>query len=365
MSRLLRAIDRLSLSDTILGGAAIGLALGMLTALAQSVPAAPILLMARGGSTSGGGGSVGDCDDWYASSNDLPTLMATAEDCTGPPAGTSLTSYTGPDTITGNGNSTVIDGKTITSCPLAIETSSGMVTIRNSRMVCSGANVLYVDDAGQYTASGNGANYLVKLENVEVDAGGYAGHCITESYVWIYRTEVHGCDNGLSVNQKIKVEESYVHDLNSTGGESHEDGMEFSCGHWDPMDGGSQCSAGYKAGVLNVDVYKSLMLGRALGDTQDGTSAIISNNQWGPDTNVNITFSVFAGGASTIYCPRSPGPSSGTNFNVTDNKFSAEYHTTIGVTGLDDCDNETSFARNTCLESGAAFNSDTSTCAIP
>ena len=43
---------------------------------------------------------------------------------------------------------------------------------------------------------------------------------------------VHGCENGLDINQNITVEDSYIHDLYNPGS-AHTDGAQLASGHYE------------------------------------------------------------------------------------------------------------------------------------
>ena len=50
---------------------------------------------------------------------------------------------------------------------------------------------------------------------------------------------IHGCENGLDIDQNITVEDSYIHDLYN-GAEAHTDGIQFASGHFE---NGQLCAA--------------------------------------------------------------------------------------------------------------------------
>ena len=121
---------------------------------------------------------------------------------TGVPAGTTLTAYTGPSTI--STPNTVIDGKTM-GC---INVTAGGVIIRNSRIACNGSPV-NVDDPRalrQDTLADRGlGDQLQRVVRFHRDRRGRHS-----SPVVLTST---GCENGLSINQNITLEDSFVHDL--------------------------------------------------------------------------------------------------------------------------------------------------------
>jgi hypothetical protein len=129
------------------------------------------------------------------------------ESSTGP-SGT-LTAYSGPNPITTSG--TVIDSKMI-GC-IAIRAAN--VTIRNSRVSCSGGYAVYVEDTT--------AVYGVRIEDSEINCGNTNGTGVGEAHATVVRTEITGCENGLDVNQDVTVQDSLIHEL-YTSATAHSDG---------------------------------------------------------------------------------------------------------------------------------------------
>src|SRR4029079_9200866 len=138
---------------------------------------------------------------------------------TGVPAGTTLTAYTGPSTIsTAN---TVIDSKTM-GC---VNVTAGGVVIRNSRISCTGSAV-NVDDPVLY-----GKTPLL-IEDTDITCGHVGGTTgIGAAHVIARRVDISGCENGLSLNQNVTLEDSFVHDLFASS-TAHSDGIQLSFGHW-------------------------------------------------------------------------------------------------------------------------------------
>ena len=150
-----------------------------------------------------------------------------AADNTGVPAGTASTAYSGPSTI--RTPNTVIDGKTL-GC---IEVSAPGVVIRNSRISCpDGFYAVYVDDQVS-------AESLLTIEDSEISCGAAGTTAVADADVTLRRVNIHDCENALSVDQNVTVEDSYIHDL-ATDEEAHPDGIQFSSGHWN---GSSTCAA--------------------------------------------------------------------------------------------------------------------------
>lgn len=125
------------------------------------------------------------------------------ESNTGIPAGTTLTNYTGPCTITSN---TTIDSKNIT-CSLYI--NSGSVTIRNSKITAGniwiyGGSLMFTDNEVDF---GNNPN-----------DEGLKGNNFT-----VLRSNLYGGKRQIWCNNACLIEDSYLHDqLMDPGGETHE-----------------------------------------------------------------------------------------------------------------------------------------------
>jgi hypothetical protein len=244
---------------------------------------------------------------------------------TGVPAGTSLSAYTGSNPITSNG--TTIDAKIFdgADCPLTIQATG--VTITNSEFNCTGA-AISIDDAAEWSEASNGTAYLLTVKDSYISCGETSATGVEESFVRLIRVHMELCENGLSINQKMSLEDSYVHNLASVGGDPHEDGSQHSCGHWEGGGGGG-CVAGYEPGALNINYLHNTLLGRTNDDASNATSAIIMNKEGTLDENVLAQYNRFGGGAYTIYCNRFDAgtpDSTGINVQIKDNWFwSATY----------------------------------------
>lgn len=279
------------------------------------------------------------------------------ETCTGyEPTGVSLTAYSGPTTITANG--TTIDSKHITST-LTIEATG--VTISRSWIDISNGTAVYIDDAGEYAEANNGADFLVTISDTTISCGNATNTQtgIWESYAYLLRVHMTHCENALSVNQKITVEDSYLHDYSRSGEEAHEDQVQLSNGHWNGSAYGPPDAA------KNFTVKRSTLIGMSGGDTVFGTSAIISNGQEASppssraDEDILIDNNWMAGGGYTLYC----NPvSSSSEYVVTNNRFSNQFDVNVGSTGPTTNCGSVTFTGNVCAETGAAMTSSTTTC---
>jgi hypothetical protein len=233
---------------------------------------------------------------------------------TGVPAGTVLTAYTGPSTISTPG--TVIDGKTM-GC---VRVTAPGVIIRKSKISCNSGYAVLSGD-GDYTGT------PLTVEDSEVDCKNLGGNGFGEANIVVRRVNVHGCENGLDINQNITVEESYIHDLYNQGS-AHTDGAQLASGHYE--------SGVLKPAARNVTFLHNTIYGMGF-DGSFGTSAIISNS--GGDQNVLIQNNLLAGGAVAIYCEQH---AKGTNYRVLDNHFSSKFGPKVGFYGVStECSDET------------------------
>lgn len=202
---------------------------------------------------------------------------------TGVPAGTALTVVTGDQTIRTAG--TVLDGKDIRGC---VKVAAANVTIKRSKITCSNAWVVrsYRDD---YTAGG------LLLEDVTISCGQSQGTGVASYGFVARRVDVSGCENGFAIDNDVTVEDSYVHDL-YIGTAGHTDGAQM-------------------AGGAHITMRQNTIL----NPNDGGTSAIIMNATG--ESDVLIANNLMAGGAFTLYCPKT----SSSNVRVLGNRFSRLY----------------------------------------
>lgn len=223
---------------------------------------------------------------------------------TGVPAGTTLTAYAGPSSITTDG--TVIDGKRI-GC---LTVNADNVVIRNSVITC----------AAQYAAveipDRDGPAVRVLFEDVEIDCQD-SGNAIGEAHFVARRVHIHDCDNGLDINQDALVVDSFIHDLDNSN-DGHADGVQLAW-HWD--------GTAYVCCGLNVTVRHNTIYSADDADGTLGTSAVITYASG--DRNITIEDNLLAGGAYTVYCPEGVGD----NFRLAGNHFSTKYSPKVGAFG--------------------------------
>lgn len=197
----------------------------------------------------------------------------------GVPAGTALSAYTGPSTITTA--DTVIDGKAIDTC-LRIQASG--VVIRNSKVTChdGGAVEVRQDEGGG-----------LLIEDSEITCASGPGTALQASNFTARRLNIWGCENGGSFDHDITFEDSYIHDLYEDE-VTHTDGIQL----FEP--------------VSNVTIRNNTII-----STPGASSAIIS-----PQTaaNILIEHNLLAGGGFALYCPSDAAR----DVQVTGNRFSTD-----------------------------------------
>jgi hypothetical protein len=233
---------------------------------------------------------------------------------TGVPAGTTLSAYSGPSTITTPG--AVISAKTM-GC---IQVRAAGVVIRNSKISCSGGYAVLSGD-GDYSGE------RLLIEDTEIDCKDDGGHAIGEANITARRVNIHGCENGGDINQNVTVEDSYIHDLYNEN-DAHTDGFQLADGHFE--------NGQSIPGTRNVTFRHNTIYGMG-ADGSFGTSAIISNS--GGDTNILIENNLMAGGAYTLYCEQN---ATGINYRVINNHFSRKFGPKVGFFGAStECSDET------------------------
>jgi hypothetical protein len=238
---------------------------------------------------------------------------------TGVPSGVTLTNYTGPMTIPAN---TVIDGKNITGC---LSIAGAGVVIKNSKIH---------GDCG-YVIDSVAAGTPLTIQDSEIYCTGDGGTGIGEENLTVVRANIHSCENGFDINTKFTLQDSYIHDLYQSD-VAHSDGAQF----W----------AGATSLLINHNtIYAG---GNYNGTIVNGTSAMIFPSGDGAVTNATISNNLLAGGAYSLYCVQN---GHGTNFAVTNNRFSTVWASKGGAYGpWTDCEDET-HSGNKWYESGVAI----------
>jgi hypothetical protein len=300
-----------------------------------------------GGGTGGSGSGVSAC----------PAPRFPDATCTGVPAGTILTAYTGPNPIVAD--DTVIDGKIISE---AIEVRASNVTIRNSRT----HGIIFGDGPESF------GKQPLRVEDVDVTCDHAWDTGFSGANMIIRRMHLKGCTNGFSIDQNIDVRDSFVEYIMSAQllidePDAHDDGIQFGCGHYAPTFTGTSCAAGYAPGVQNVSFVHNTIF----GINEDGsftTSGFIMNppsppasgpgDGQGIDSNILIQGNLLAGGGYTIYCPGTPDPgpdvAADHNLRIIGNHFSTRFKSTVGFFAPTDgaCANEADVSGNVYHESG-------------
>jgi hypothetical protein len=196
----------------------------------------------------------------------------------GVPAGTKLTPYTGPSTITKTG--TVIDSADITK---SLEIAAPNVVITKSRIHGSGDEGIHV--SGSLTISDS---------TVSGFDNGIGGDNYTATRVELTALN----DDGFKLGNNVHVDRAWCHDL-SPSSEAHAD-----CGQM-------------QAGVVNMSVTNSWLVGGR-------NSALFLAPDLGPSSNGPVTISgnVLGNGNYSLYCvDGNNGEYFVKNITITNNRF--------------------------------------------
>lgn len=183
---------------------------------------------------------------------------------TGVPAGTILTAYSGPSTITIAG--TVVDSKTIN---ITLRVSAANVVIQNCMIIADSF----------YGIGANGAANITVQNCTIVGNGVSSDNGILGSGTFL-SNNISGFENGITLQDGAStVKGNYVHDLaGGSSGSPHYDGIELHGG---------------QSGVL--------IEGNNVINNHEFTSAVFIKNDTGPITNVMVRGNRLVGGGYTVY----------------------------------------------------------------
>ena len=214
---------------------------------------------------------------------------------TGVPAGTTLTRYTGPTTITVDG--TVIDSKAIYS---DLKIAAKNVIIRNSYLHCGTGNP--PGNTGCIDAnSGNVYNLLVEKNTIIPDKPSYYRDGIVGHEFTARRNHIKGTNDGIGIFNKpggsvlanVTVESNYIHDLTHWNKDpAHSDGT-----HND----GIQIQGGQNIFIRSNTVVGSVVAGDGLGPYgKHGGAALIVGQNVSPIANLIIEKNWFDDGQNSV-----------------------------------------------------------------
>jgi hypothetical protein len=200
---------------------------------------------------------------------------------TGPGGG--LTVVNGDVTLDQAG--AVLENKDIRGC---VTVSAGGVTIKNSR-ITGGCNYV-VQTVGSLDSAGSSR---LTIQDTEISCDGQPHNGIGDNNVNLIRVEISKCENGMDVDNRFTVQDSYIHDLVTCCG-AHTDGAQLN------------------AQGTDIRFIHNSIISAAPG----GTSAIIMHTEAG-NSHVLVQNNLLAGGAYILYCPRVPS----TDIRVVGNRF--------------------------------------------
>lgn len=185
---------------------------------------------------------------------------------TGVPAGTVLTSAAS-NTISTPG--AVIDAQAFTG---TVTINAANVTIKRSKVSAGGFFAVRVQSTG------------FRFEDSEIDGGplsdGTSGIWPDNNQAFtVIRANIHHVENGVVPGSGSLIQGSWIHNLLASG-QPHYDGVQ--------IDGG----------VNDVQITHNTIDLHEL----DKTSAVMTDNLWGPVSNVTVNDNRLLGGAFTVYC---------------------------------------------------------------
>lgn len=297
------------------------------------------------GATSGGG-SV----DVFVGSTPTPTGTATATptptatpgaqscpafpefpdaDCTGVPAGTSLTAMTSAaaEAVLATPGGT-ITARDISGCVDVVGHSG---TIQNSKVKC--IKISFGDPAGD---TGN-PKFLIK--DSEINCGGIPrteggeNPGIDTVNFHVLRVEITHCSDGAFADNDAIIEDSYIHDMawDSDPEGIHVDGIQAV--------GGTNVSITHNR-IVVFDAANGCTISTDTNGSCNGSSAITSNNASGLPAidNWHVEYNLIGGGQATIYCSLP----SATNSTIQHNRFMSAFNPGTGgeVGAVADCGND-------------------------
>jgi hypothetical protein len=216
---------------------------------------------------------------------------------TGVPAGTTLATLNGDQTI--NTSGAVIDGKLINGC---VVVNAPNVTIKRSKVVCHGASAIDGESTG------------LVVSDTEIDCGNAAGHtAITWRNYTALRINAYGCENTAWAESNVTIQDSYLHDNV----------------HYDPALDPHTDGVQLPTGASNITVRHSTIYGGYVNQSDFGNSAITTA---GGMSNILFTNNLLAGGGYTLRCQGAGGSS----FSITGNRFTTKLVSTVGGFGPSD-----------------------------
>ena len=208
----------------------------------------------------------------------IPTGFPNASN-TGVPAGTALTNYTGPMTVSTDG--TVIEGKII----------NGSLRITGDNVVIKNCIITF---GGYWGVDAEGAKNIT-IQNCDIVGPGYSftsNSAILGSGNFI-GNDISKVENGITLQGGASiVKGNYIHDLQSAGSDPHYDGMQVYGGQDGVLIEGNTILARDTSDIFianlfgavnNVTVNHNYLAGADIGIRVEGTKSS------SPITNVAIT----------------------------------------------------------------------------
>jgi hypothetical protein len=112
----------------------------------------------------------------------------------------------------------VLENKEVHGC---VTVSAGGVTIKNSRII-GGCNYV-VQTTGSADSAGSSR---LTIQDTEISCDGQPHNGIGDNNVNVIRVEISKCENGMDIDNRFTVQDSYIHDLVTCCG-AHTDGAQL------------------------------------------------------------------------------------------------------------------------------------------
>jgi hypothetical protein len=184
------------------------------------------------------------------------------------------------------------------------------------------------------------------LDRIEVDCRSTAvsDGGVTGSGYTLRRANIHGCEDGAKVGSNVVIEDSYIHDLSTTGSDPHYDGLQVM---------GCCTSSGSSTVTGNIVIRRNNIEPRPpkpTGTSSGVTSTIIIKADFGRIDNVLVENNRLNCGAYTVYSRAGDNYAGPTNVRFVGNRIGRCYEF-----GIRSFDGQVVWSNNVWDDSGQAI----------